>query len=124
MIAVQVKPIFLMSLLHTLNNPNVNTDSNSDSFGSAIAMDAEFIAIAAVSEKSGGSLSSGAIYVFNVTTGALVHTFINPNYTSSPLYDHFGTKLAISGQRIAAHANEDDGAQNTGIVYVFTAPLV
>ena len=112
------------ALLYTLDNPDYQPSSANDSFGTEIAMDADSIGVSAPSERKITYDGSGVVYVFRTSTGALLHTFENANHTPGYAYDFFGYRLSLSGQRIAVHAKDDVGDQNTGIVYVFTAPLV
>jgi hypothetical protein len=113
------------ALLHTLNNPNPNTTQNDDFFGYAVAISGNFAIVGAYQEEAAGATVSGydagVAYIFNVTTGALVHTLYNPNAYSSALDDHFGISVAIDGLYAAVGATGEDDVDGTssGKVYVY-----
>ena len=103
------------TLLQTLNNPNAYGTSSEDIFGYALAMSGNYAIVGAISEDAGGGVQSGAAYIFNITTGALVHTLLNPNAYGTPAYDQFGYAVAISGNyAIVGTADEDDGGTGPG----------
>ena len=98
-----------LNLLYTLNNPNAFSTSASDQFGYAVDISGDYAIVSAVSEDDAGGGSSGKAYIFNVTTGALVHTLNNPNAYSTSVSDNFGYAVAISGDYAVVGAiNEDD----------------
>ena len=111
------------SLVHTLDNPNPVGTSNSDYFGLTLAIDGNRAIIGAYSEDDSNS-DSGKAYIFDVTTGSLVHTLDNPNPFNTPLRDYFGNKLAISGNRVIVGAQgEDDVVNNdSGKAYIYRVP--
>ena len=60
-------------------------------------------------EDDAGGDNSGKAYIFNVTTGALVHTLDNPNAYGTSSADYFGGSVAISGNyAIVGAIGEDD----------------
>ena len=67
-------------------------------------------------EDDAGGTSSGKAYIFNVTSGALVHTLDNPNAYSTSASDYFGYSVAISGNSaiVGAYGEDDAG----GIIQV------
>jgi len=107
-------------LLHTLDNPNAYGTSDTDYFGSAVSISGNYAIVGAYTEDDAGGLSSGKAYIFNVTTGALVHTLDNPNAYDTSANDYFGYSVGISGNYaiVGAH-QEDDGASNSGKAYIF-----
>jgi hypothetical protein len=82
------------SLVHTLINPNPYSTASSDAFGTSVAISGNYAIIGAPGEDDAGGLESGKAYIYNVTTGALVHTLNNP---TPGFYAGFGTSVAISG---------------------------
>jgi subtilisin family serine protease len=106
-------------LLRTFVNPVAGTD---DRFGWKVSMDASHVAVAAPQDDVAGE-DSGAVYVFDRATGALVSTLLNPTPTS-PDSNHaprFGyTALAITGPFVAvSDPTADYGGPDYGAVYLF-----
>ena len=60
-------------IVHTLDNPNPDSGSAADSFGKNVKMSNLYTICGASGEDTSGS-NAGAVYVFNNSTGALVHT--------------------------------------------------
>jgi hypothetical protein len=107
------------SLLQTFNNPNA---SFSDTFGRAVAMDANHVLIAAPLDDL-ATTDGGTVYLFDATTGELLHTFISPNPSVGDKFGGVeGRAVAISGGIIAIGAQFDDtAAADAGAVYLFDA---
>jgi hypothetical protein len=106
------------SIIHTLRNPESNKYDNY--FGYSVAMSGNYAIVSAANEET----SSGKAYIYNVTTGALVHTLDNPNdYDDGykPAHDHFGISVAISGNYAIVGAPYENwtGGQNSGKAYIF-----
>jgi outer membrane protein assembly factor BamB len=110
------------ALVHTLNNPNVYSTSASDSFGWSVSIFGNYAIVGAYQEDDSGGLASGKAYIFNVTTGALVHTLNNPNAYSTSTNDQFGWSVAIDGNYvIVGTPDEDDsGGNSSGKAYIFS----
>ena len=111
-------------LLFTLNNPNAYGTSAGDFFGSVVAIDGNYAIVGASGEDDTGGtagLSSGKAYIFNVTTGALLHTLNNPNAFSTFQNDFFGSAVAISGNYaiVGASSEDDAGGADSGKAYIF-----
>ena len=87
------------ALVHTLDNPNAYGTSGSqyfgDSFGDSVAISGNSAIVGAYGEDDAGGTSSGKAYIYNVTSGALVHTLDNPNAYSTSASDYFGRSVAI-----------------------------
>jgi hypothetical protein len=110
-------------LVHTLNNPSTNT-STQDYFGYSVAISGNYAIVGAQQEDDVvGGLQSGKAYIFNVTTGALLHALDNPNvHNASVGNDRFGYSVAISGNyAIVGAVYEDDASatSNSGKAYIF-----
>ncbi|WP_428266111.1 cadherin-like beta sandwich domain-containing protein [Haliangium sp.] len=107
-----------------------------DHFGSAVALDGDTLAVAAVGESSAdpanpddnGAESSGAVYVFRRDgTSWVEEAYLKAE--SPGANDAFGTSLALAGDLLAVGAPSEDsadpadpsnnGALNSGAVYVF-----
>jgi len=109
------------ALVHTLNNPNAYGTSLSDQFGLAVAISGNYAIVSAEYEDDAGGTSSGKAYIFNVTTGALVHTLDNPNAFDTSASDFFGESLAIDGNYtiVGARLEDDAGGTSSGKAYIF-----
>ena len=109
------------ALVHTLDNPNAYDTSYADFFGSAVAISGDYAIVGASDEDDAGGSGSGKAYIFNVTTGALVHTLDNPNAYSTSASDLFGISVAISGNYaiVGAELEDDAGGTSSGKAYIF-----
>ena len=109
------------ALLHTLNNPNAYGTSGSDLFGFSVGISGNYAIVGAASEDDAGGTDSGKAYIFNVTTGALVHTLNNPNAYSTSANDLFGTSVGISGNYaiVGAYPEGDASGVYSGKAYIF-----
>ena len=109
------------TILHTLDNPNAYSTSASDQFGRSVAIDGNYAIVSASSEDDAGGTQSGKAYIFNVTTGALLHTLDNPNPFGTSASDYFGFSVAISGNYaiVGAYFEDDAGGTQSGKAYIF-----
>jgi hypothetical protein len=105
------------ALLHTLANP---TPATNDLFGQRVSISGNLALVGAQNDDTSAT-NAGAAYLFNVTTGALLRTFLNPG-TAPIASDSFGNAVAVSGNRVLISAPLDDtGASNAGAAYLFDA---
>jgi hypothetical protein len=105
------------ALLHTLANP---TPATNDFFGLRVSISGNLALVGAQNDDTSAT-NAGAAYLFNVATGALQRTFLNPG-TSPIASDNFGHAVAVSGNHVLISANLDDtGATNAGAAYLFDA---
>jgi hypothetical protein len=102
--------------VRTFNNPHGNDNAQ---FGAGVAISGDKIAIGAPGNDIAGT-NKGAIYVFNINTGALVRTFTDPNAGSSDNYG-FGSRIDFDGDLLIVGKPYDNpgGLDNAGRVYVF-----
>ena len=110
------------ALVHTLDNPNPFGTSAGDKFGFSVSISGDHAIVGAAEEDDAGGISSGKAYIYNVSTGALVHTLDNPNPFGTSEYDRFGWAVAISGDHAIVGAwleDEADGVTNSGKVYIY-----
>ena len=111
------------SLLHTLVNPNPYGTSSSDLFGLSVAISDTYAIVGASWEDDAGGDYSGKAYIFNVTTGALLHTLDNPNAYNTSAGDYFGNSVDISDTYAIVGAYQEDDAgssvNDSGVAYVF-----
>ena len=82
------------AVVHTINPPLPNPytggsgDRKQSKFGADVAMKGNYLVVGAPELNN----NYGIAYVYNVTTGTLVHTVVNPDYA----YGYFGESVAIS----------------------------
>ena len=110
------------ALLWTLANPNLYDTAPQDEFGESIAISDSYAVVGAPEEKSGiGSNGSGAVYIFNPVTGALLWSIPNPSATSAD--DKFGFSVGVTDTHVIVGApqHEDAPDSNEGIAYIYTA---
>ena len=109
------------SLVHTLDNPNAYSTSATDNFGYSVAMSGNYAIVGAIYENDAGGNDSGKAYIFDVTTGSLLHTLDNPNAFGTSASDNFGRSVAISGDRciVGAVSEGDAGGTSSGKAYIF-----
>ncbi len=109
------------TLLRTIDNPNDYDTAEDDLFGHSVAIDGDYAIVGAYGEDDAGGLSSGKAYIFNVTTGALLHTLDNPNVYDTSVNDNFGKSVGISGNYCIVSAINEDAvsANNSGKAYIF-----
>ncbi len=105
----------------TFLNPAPGPNSN-DNFGFAVALSGNRALISTINDDT-AALNAGAAYLFDTTTGALLHTFLNPTPEINNVFgnnDNFGFAVALSDTRIAIAAPNDsvNGFQN-GAVYLY-----
>ena len=101
------------ALLHTFLNP---TPEPGDGFGISVAGVGSNVLVGAKWDHTGADFA-GAAYLFDGTTGALLHTFLNP----TPAFaDTFGGSVAgVGGNVLVGAAKDDTGAWNAGAAYLF-----
>jgi len=96
-------------------NPFPEVDSH---FGEAVAISGNYALIGAT-DADKGVTNSGAAYLFDITTGALLYDFADP---TRDVGDAFGAFVAIDGDNVLVDAPRDDtDASNGGTVYLFDA---
>ena len=109
------------SLVRTIVNPNAYSTINGDSFGRSVAINDTYLIASAFNEDDPTGTNSGKAYIFNIDTGALIHTLDNPNPDGNGTDDDFGWSVAMSDTYAAVGCwNEDeDGFINSGKVYIY-----
>jgi hypothetical protein len=108
------------ALLYTLENPNAYGTTAGDYFGNSVAISGNYAIVGANAEDDASGTGSGKAYIFDATTGALVHTLDNPNPDNTGLNDSFGGAVAMDGNYaiIGAHGEDVDGG-GSGNAYIF-----
>ncbi|MGH7494510.1 MAG: DUF1566 domain-containing protein, partial [bacterium] len=101
-------------LLHTFVDP---APDNDELFGIALASLGNNVLIGSPFDDT-GAIDAGAAYLFNGSSGALLHTFANPTPASG---DEFGIAIAgVGSNNVLVGAPSDDaGASNSGAAHLF-----
>jgi len=109
------------ALLRTINNPNAFGTTDFDNFSSSIAVSGNYIIASAWAEDSPGGTTSGVVYVFSASTGALIYTLNDPNAFGTTAGDQFGSSVSAFGNYaiIGATGEDDAGGTTSGKSYVF-----
>jgi len=104
----------------TIHNPSTTNTAGSDDFGNSLALFGDRLIVTAWYEQDSSGVYGGVAYIYNVSTGALVHTLANPD-TDIAEYDYFGNSCAITGTYAAVGTvYQEVGANDeSGVVYVF-----
>jgi len=101
-------------LLQTFNDP---TATEYDYFGFSVALDGDHVLIGARGDSTNGA-AVGQAYLFDATTGNLLHTFNDPTVTR----DSFGWSTALDGNHVLIGATHDDTlGMNVGQAHLFDA---
>ena len=118
--AVYIFSAITGSLIRTISNPQ--GASNNHEFGHSVAIDGNYLVVGALLEDVSGVANTGRAYVFNVTSGALVHTLDNPNVYGTGESDQYGHAVAISGDRliVGSRREDDAGGTSSGVAYVYS----
>jgi len=101
--------------IRTLSSPNVQI---SGLFGDSVAACGAYVVIGAPGEAGSQAEGAGHAYVFNMTTGALVHTLTSPNAQTDGA---FGLSVALDGARVVVGAPDEKAAgyPQSGHAYLF-----
>jgi len=97
----------------TLTNPDTESDGW---FGLSVAVSGSTVVVGAPGESETGQGPAPSAYVFDATTGALIHTLTNPNWRYT-VYGAFGSSVAVSGNCVVIGAY----GEGAGYVFVFDA---
>ena len=109
--------------VRTLNNPNAFGTQDQDFFGNSIKVHGNLVLVAAQGEDDAFSSSdfnnaAGKVYLFNIDTGALLHTFNNPAVNNETEADGFAVTVDMNSNYITIGANQEEPF---GVVYVYSA---
>jgi surface antigen len=101
--------------IHTFLNPT----SESDLFGNVVAAMGNNVIVGAPNKGSGSVCNSGAVYIFNGTTGDLSQIILNPTPGAN---EGFGSSVAATGNIliIGAPGAVNRGLGDNGAVYVYS----
>lgn len=105
------------TLLQTFNNPN---PAGGDRFGTSVVAVGTNVLIGA-NRDDAGATDSGAVYLFDGSTGGLLQIFNNPE---PDVNEQFGDAIAVLGTNLLVGARLDDTAGvDSGVAYSFDASL-
>ena len=110
------------NLLHTLTRSGDSGSINTNPyFGKVVDISPTYSIVGAYNTDISGSNGAGRAYVFNNSTGTLVHTVVNPSTYSSQDQDWFGKTVAINDTHFIVGAVQEDTATVTssGAAYIF-----
>ena len=109
------------NLLHTLDNPTAYSTSAGDYFGNSVSISESYSIVGAYRENDVGGIQSGKAYIFDNSTGNLLHTLDNPNAYDASVGDQFGVSVSIceSHSIVGTHWEDDAGGSNSGKAYIF-----
>ena len=114
--SIYIYDISTGALLHTINNP---TPEANDYFGSRTTINGNNL-IVGVDRDDTGALNAGSIYIYDISTGALLHTINNPTPEAN---DRFGFRKTIDGNHLIVNVTGDDtGATDAGSIYIYDVP--
>lgn len=103
------------ALNFTLNNPTANPGNDYMGLG-GIKVSGNYAIIGGVYDDDAGANNAGSAFIYDITTGALLHTLTDPTVAAA---DYFGI-VSISGNYALVGAYGDDtSALNAGIAYIF-----
>ena len=117
------------TVAHTLDNPNPHGTSENDQFGSAVAMSSTHAIVGTFYESDATSgTMAGKAYIYNIETGALLHTLDNPNPYGTEINDRvtgndrFGFSVAISDTYaiVGAYQEDEAGGNSSGKAYIYS----
>lgn len=108
------------NLLHTLENPNFTGTVVSDYFGSSVDICDKYAIVSARLEDTDGT-NSGVAYIYDPTSGSLLHVLTNPNAYSTTDNDQFGFDAKICDEYaiVSAGGEDDAGGTSSGAAYIF-----
>ena len=122
------------SLIRTFTNPNLDTTTTGsgepgDLFGEYGGISGSLAAISASWANSSSTTNTGYVYIFNISTGAVVSTLASPDPTDTESY--FGTAISMNSNYITVgqYLNDIGATTSAGAVYMYatgsgsTSPL-
>ena len=102
------------NLLLTFDDP---TPTTTDQFGSAVALDGDYVLIGEQGDDTSGQ-NNGQAHLFDAATGNLLHTFNEPNPAIGS--DGFGFSVAIDGDNVLIGEISDGSVgDNVGQAHLF-----
>jgi WD40 repeat protein len=111
--------ILLLHLVHAVpfqQKQIFHNPASGNGFGASVSAFGNTVLVGAPLDSSSGT-NSGAVYLFDASTGALLHTFLSPTPSSG---DEFGVSVATVGNEILIGAPLVNARDfNSGAAYLF-----
>jgi len=104
-------------LLYTLDDPNMFDTSDSDEFGTSVALSENYLIVGAYEESQLNHWYVGAAYIFDVNTGTLLWSLEDPRGSSGYEYDYFGWSVGITDNYAIVGAYRE--GLTSGYVYIY-----
>jgi FG-GAP repeat len=99
------------------NNPHGSLgNGNRPQFGDSLDVAGKYLLVGANQSSASGTNASGAAYLFDRTTGNLLHIFFDP---IPGVLDNFGIDVALVGNFAVIGAHNDGDGKSNGAVFVF-----
>jgi hypothetical protein len=110
-----------ISLDHTIQTAGLASNDTLGAIKIDNGMNSTYTVIASSLVDDGSNTSSGEVYLYNNSTGALERTFTNPNAYGTTTGDNFGYAVGLSDSYLIAGAWQEDsaGGSGSGKAYVF-----
>lgn len=103
-------------LLHTFSDP---MPRRFDDFGQSVSVHGNHVVVGAPDDDTNGD-RVGQAYLFDATTGALLHTFDDPTITA---LDVFGYAVSVHDEHVLVGAHGDDTLDmDVGQAHLFVIP--
>ena len=121
--AVYIFDATTYQLIRTVVNPNIYSAFANDYFAENMsAANGKLLVSAAQEGSAQGQTSSGVAYLFDLATGSLLHTLINPNVVGTPAGDFFSASVSLNERYAVVAANAEDLlGTDSGVVYIWDA---
>ena len=121
--AVYIFDATTYQLIRTVTNPNIYSAFANDYFAENMsAANGKLLVSAAQEGSAQGQTSSGVAYLFDLATGSLLHTLINPNVVGTPAGDFFSSSVSLNERYAVVAANAEDLlGTDSGVVYIWDA---
>jgi hypothetical protein len=110
-------PTIISAPSNILNNPNPYGTSTEDRFGYSVDISDNYSIVSAYQEDDAGGVQSGKAYIYDNTTGALLHTLNNPNAYGTSTEDYFGYCVAISDTYAIIGAHYESTQSGKAYIY-------
>lgn len=110
-----------ISLDHTIQTAGLASNDTLGGIKTDNGMNSTYTVIASSLVDDGSNASSGEVYLYNNSTGALERTFTNPNAYNTSANDYFGYAVGLSDSYLIVGAWGEDsaGGSGSGKAYVF-----
>ena len=104
------------TLVHTVVTP----DYAYGYFGESVAISDNYFIVGSRVARVGGT-TTGKAHIFDLSTGTLLHTLINPNVNNVSINDYFGDSVAITDTYtvVGAPWERKGSTDYSGVVYVY-----